>query len=394
MIRHLLRQAALAGTLLLSPAALAVSPASAPAPVSAPPPATLNLEHRAPVAEAVAHPKFIALQPGALPARVATPTVPWPSTPAVLRKAFREGQIREERAFPAHDVIGTHEVSQVKILWGQKEVVGIKKGPNWEPPSWNGTRQVAHGPGYVREVLVPRLAEDMGHGLETVFPPTEKRHLNGRDYSIQLVVPNGKTLFDYLRTKEEIPQLDRVTAEKLRVFDYVIGNSDRHGKNLLVFKDNEGGGKIVAHPIGIDNGLSIPEGSVPYPLNYDHPEFRWPTLFVKGQTGPLRQETKDFIGSIDPEAVAKRLNASDVNREAAVHTLRRIQQLKQDPSFLELRNEDFNSDGVNGAANLPRVAVMAVKERQNLDDAALKNIDQIVDKFYHGKDFFQNPPVP
>jgi hypothetical protein len=306
---------------------------------------------------------------------------------------MREGEIRNEQAFPASDIQHNHEVSQVTIHFGgaqgapARQVVAIKKGPNWEPSAWNGTRQVGHGPGYVREVAVPQLAEDLGHGLQDVFPPTVKRTINGRDYSVQLVVPNGKTLFDYLKNKEEVPQLDRGTAEKIRVFDYIIGNADRHGKNLLVVTSDRGDGHKAAHPIGIDNGLSIPEGSVPYPLNYDHAEFRWPTLFVKGQTGPLKQETKDFIRNIDLDAVAKRLKGSDVSRWATIHTLRRIERVKQDPSFLELRPEDINSNGVNGAANLPRVAAVAIRETQDLSEERLNAIHQIVDKYYGGKDF-------
>jgi hypothetical protein len=81
-------------------------------------------------------------------------------------------------------------------------------------------------------------------------------------------------------------------------------------------------------PVAIDNGNSFPR--VPTV------RFRWPYDWVAGQTGPLLPETLAFIERIDPTEVAGILNGAGIERDAAVHVLRRLARLKRDASFLEV----------------------------------------------------------
>lgn len=94
-----------------------------------------------------------------------------------------------------------------------------------------------------REVLASRFDEALGIGQ---VPKTVLREVNGRMGSVQHwiedTVPAGDSV--YLKVSPD-------DMYKTTVFDYVIGNTDRHGKNIL-FKDNK--------PVLIDNGFSFPTG--------------------------------------------------------------------------------------------------------------------------------------
>jgi len=109
----------------------------------------------------------------------------------------------------------------------------------------------------------------------------------------------------------------------VRVFDYLIGNSDRTVRNLMVRKQGE-----TWLPVAIDNSNSFPRTRLP--------RFQWPHGWVATQTGPLLPETRAFIDRIDPATVAGVMQKAGIERDAAVLALRRLARLKRDPSFLEV----------------------------------------------------------
>src|SRR5262249_42644422 len=151
--------------------------------------------------------------------------------------------------------------------------------------------------------------------------------------SVQLGVKKAKTVASL--SDNETRQLNRHDAEKLRFFDYVIGNRDRHNENLLVYVEH---GEY--RPVAVDHVLTLPEG----PMASDR--FRWPTGLTKDQTGALLTETKLYILSIEPRVVAKTLADAGVSRTATTHALRRLARVqgeihRGDPSILELRPSDI-----------------------------------------------------
>jgi len=168
-----------------------------------------------------------------------------------------------------------------------------------------------------REAAASELAIALG---VPYVPRTVVREVGGRRGSLQLWVEDAQRAKDIAAPGRE---LDRGAAEMLRVFDYLIGNSDRSGKNLMV---KERGGRFV--PVAIDNGNSFPRAPIP--------RFRWPHAWVAGQTGPLLPETRAFIDRIDPAEVLAVLERSGIERDAAIHVLRRLTRLKRDPGFLEV----------------------------------------------------------
>jgi hypothetical protein len=152
-------------------------------------------------------------------------------------------------------------------------------------------------------------------------------------------------------------QVNRPEGEQLRVFDYLIGNGDRHVKNLMMTRDETG----TVHPVAIDHGLAFPLGVM----------FRWnlPERAFGDATGPLLPETRKFIASIDPKEVAGVLARNGVEPFAAAFTLRRLERLKADPSFLQLEQ--------NG-----QVGKVGAEPEQGLSEKQLGQIDRIVDRAY------------
>lgn len=164
-------------------------------------------------------------------------------------------------------------------------------------------------------------ASDLAIALGVPYVPrTVEREIGGRRGSLQLWVDDAHRARDHAGPGRT---LDREAAEMVRVFDYLIGNSDRSGKNLLV---RVSGSRFL--PVAIDNANSFPRSPIP--------RFRWPTDWVAGQTGPLLPQTRGFIAGIDPSLVAGVLQRAGIERDAAVHLLRRLARLQRDASFLEV----------------------------------------------------------
>ncbi len=125
---------------------------------------------------------------------------------------------------------------------------------------------------------------DRALGLD-VTPPTVVRKGEQGVGSFQAWIPDAKT-YD-----EGGPEagLSEEEAQKIALFDYLIGSQDRHGGNFMVDK----AGKAHA----IDNGLSFGRG-----LTYDTfgIKDRFPTLAVRSE--PLELFNKEKLGdqAFDP----------------------------------------------------------------------------------------------
>jgi hypothetical protein len=168
-----------------------------------------------------------------------------------------------------------------------------------------------------REAAASALAIALG---VPYVPRTIEREVGGRPGSLQVWVEDAERAGDAAAPGR---QLDRRAAEMVRVFDYLIGSSDRTERNLMV----RGSGATWL-PVAIDNSNSFPRMPTP--------RFRWPHAWVASHTGPLLPETRAFIAAIDPARVAAILRDAGIERDAAIHVLRRLARLGRDPAFLEV----------------------------------------------------------
>lgn len=208
------------------------------------------------------------------------------------------------------------------------------------------------------EVRASRLAEALG--LHFLVPPTVERTLDGEPGSLQLFVEHA----DVATALPADRPLDRPAAEKLRVFDYLIGNADRSAANLMTRILD---GRHV--PIGIDHGLSFPVGPT-----LGLRERPMPAGLVAGHIGPLLPETRTFIGAIDGHTVARTLLASGAVDRQVAHVLRRLEHMKRDPSFLEIAR-----DGREGTDEmLQRVADAASSRSQELPADVTERLNAMI----------------
>jgi hypothetical protein len=211
---------------------------------------------------------------------------------------------------------------------------------------------------FLNEVRTSRLAAALG--LHFLVPPTIERTIDGVRGSLQLMVEDAASAGD--RAPGE--RLDRATAEKLRVFDFMIGNADRMASNLLVRRRR---GRIF--PVAIDNALTFPHGTT-----RGLEERPFPTKWLAEQLGPLLPSTRAFIASIDPATVARVLSASGAEPRQTAHVLRRLERIKRDPDLLAITRP-----GPEGLAELlARTAQAAHMREQGLSPPELDAINRII----------------
>jgi hypothetical protein len=228
---------------------------------------------------------------------------------------------------------------------------------------------IAAGTHALREVATSNLAQ---HLRLPFVPHTIGREIDGLHGSVQLFVPDAVRSTDAWQPGRALVRHD---AERLRVFDYLIGNSDRTVRNLMVRR--RGGDHL---PVAIDNGNAFPRGPIP--------QFQWPTAWVLPHRGPLLVQTRRFIAGIDASAVARVLAASGIEPDAAVHALRRLVRLKRDPSFLEVPRR--GSKRAIGIQMYLRASLAGRSHTQGLRWADRARIDVIVADAYRA---VQPPPV-
>jgi hypothetical protein len=173
-----------------------------------------------------------------------------------------------------------------------------------------------------REVGASLVAEAMG--LDFV-PPTTVRVVNGAASSVQLMVNGLPTL-----NGAPLGKLFNVEAnERFRAYDFIIGNGDRHGGNVLV---REKGGEL--YPIPIDHNLALQPA--PGWTGWDLRAANVINTRLNGDpNAPISAATKSFIAGIDSERVAKVLAGAGLDREASKRVLLRIERLKADPDLIQ-----------------------------------------------------------
>ena len=109
----------------------------------------------------------------------------------------------------------------------------------------------------VAEVAAFKLAEAMGFKF---VPATYfARDKDWNFYTLQRYVANAQS---WDRTEEvDREKIDKTKLTHIYLFDYLIGNTDRHGNNFLVTREHE--------PVAIDHGYSF-QGQDMFGVAYSH----------------------------------------------------------------------------------------------------------------------------
>jgi hypothetical protein len=218
-----------------------------------------------------------------------------------------------------------------------------------------------------REVATAQVALAIGAG--DLVPPTIKRLFRGGEGSLQHLVGPVVDLehaHEIGLRPEAGAQFDRSSAERMRVLDYLIGASDRAFTNVLLRADYDDPTRL--RPVLVDHGQTFPIGPT------EGVSHQFPVAWMASHTGPLLVSTRELIARIDPPRIARLLIRAGLEREAIVHTLRRLARLQRDPSFLEIREEDGGAKAMR-----KRMADLGRSPDQALPLPTLAGIDAVVD---------------
>ena len=192
-----------------------------------------------------------------------------------------------------------------------------------------------------RERAASLLAEQLG--VRDLYPPATTREIDGEFGSVQLWADGA--------AKKPSAALDGDAMARMRVFDFIIGNTDRHNGNVLW----RGG-----TPVMIDHGLSLPSGPPVrflQPLSHDFPT----------PAGKLGQGLVDMIAGIDERAIATTLRSAGLDAAAIKNTLYRVRVLKREPQRLGATTDPYRDrDRWEGMAKGAR-HLLSIEERAELD---------------------------
>lgn len=208
----------------------------------------------------------------------------------------------------------------------------------WKPVAGEryGLRSgIPAGTYHLREAAASQVAEQLG--VADLVPATESRVHAGARGSMQAYVPNTRPV-----GMLDDPSFTREDSERMRVFDFVVGNTDRHQGNVLQVV-----GARNSAPVLIDHGLAFPSGP---------PEvFIQPWVAISRDRGPLLPSTLDRIAKIDPSALARTLLDSGLDETAVAHTLYRTRLIQLRPGLLEVPDvklgHDLVWDDIAGSAH-------------------------------------------
>jgi hypothetical protein len=140
---------------------------------------------------------------------------------------------------------GSSDVFYATFSDGSK---GVWKPESGEPES--GVRNNVDGPFYQHEAAAYEVAKEIG--LDDLVPETIVRDVDGEKGSMQDFVKNAAISWHVDSQYEYDGDTDLMRAA---AFDYLIGNTDRHGENWMIGNDDH---KMHL----IDNGLSFPNNNV------------------------------------------------------------------------------------------------------------------------------------
>jgi hypothetical protein len=167
---------------------------------------------------------------------------------------------------------------------------------------------------YKREIAFSAIANNLGVGDITpiVVQHDHEDHNGIQRGSLQSWI-EGTPSF------EADDSLSKRGSEQMRVADYVTGNTDRHGGNLLVKEDGT--------PGLLDHGLAFPQN--------DRDRWIQPMGSIDKSVGPLDPETHEQIKNIDTHALARSLMNNGIEGEATRNTVARAIRLQTSPHMIQ-----------------------------------------------------------
>lgn len=264
--------------------------------------------------------------------RTRTPEISTPSaTPARAPAPAAES--------PLLTTIATAPIESVKALRGGGEntsyTVQFEDGEKaiFKPRSGESGSETIPKGGYAdREIAVG----DVGRMLGVEVPETVIRKIavsrgdKPEEGSLQAWATGAVEAHE---ADDNVPR-NRASFERVRALDYITGNVDRHGGNVMYrMKDGE------YHAVGIDHGYALHESAPKHGLvNAIHGAVD--SVTHGGKTLP---ETVAAVDAIDEKELVKTLRAAKISAKASELAVRRLVRLKQDPSLIELEGAlDWN----------------------------------------------------
>lgn len=235
-----------------------------------------------------------------------------PREPRQWRRANARGLGElEQRSIVSTKALGGG-VNQTFVATLDDQTKAVWKPVTGEDPGLRSN--IKAGSYYKREAAAAKVAEQLG--VSDLMPATvEHAQASGRG-SLQAFANGARAL------GSNVPAFDRDSSERMRVFDFVVGNTDRHQGNVLQL------GRRVSRPVLIDHGLCFPSGPPD--------RFIQPWTHIDRTTGPLLPSTLEQVKKIDLQHLAKTLLDSGIDEAAVKHTLYRAQLIKLRPALLEV----------------------------------------------------------
>lgn len=249
------------------------------------------------------------------PSQRAARSVPRPTPEQVAKEATL---LRDGSPLSVKPLSGGTSGSYHMVLSSKDGVTGGVWKPSAEEA--DGLRSnIATGTFHKREVAASELADLFD--VRDLVPVTIEREVDGGVGSMQKFAEGAQ----HMTTGPKGRPVNRDAMERARVFDYVMGNTDRHLKNVMWREDE---GELV--PVLIDNGLLLPKG-VPG-------RFIQPMPFMHKHTGPLLPATMERIAKLDPMELNRQLKAAGIEPEARARAAHRLLALKRDPDMLRVHD--------------------------------------------------------
>ncbi len=236
-----------------------------------------------------------------------------PQNPTAERKANDEGRadlaFRQIAAVKPNEDRGANGSYRVTLDDGSKAL--------WKPVSGESgdlRYGIEKGTYYLREAAFSRVAQNLGVAdLAPASVVHEHEDSNGKtDGALQSWITGTPARYSGAT-------VDRESAERMRVADYVTGNTDRHAGNMLIHND-----KAVL----IDHGLTFSSKS--------SDRFIQPWNNIPHDKGPLLSSTVDQISKINPSEMAKTLRGTGIEKNATRYAVMRALHVQAHPEILEV----------------------------------------------------------
>jgi len=296
------------------------------------------------------------------------------------RRALEDGELTGDLR-PVGDEAGVNESMWATLRTSEgDEVVAIFKPSAGERP---GLRQgIEAGTYHQREALAFEV-DSMIPG-RNVVPPTQSRRVGNRVGSVQEKIPGavgpysakGRKLMDEIYSSGMAPS-DYADAQRMHILDAILGNTDRHGKNLLVYR-RRGELRVVA----IDNGLTMPEL-----VGNNRHRTPWMNEAADSAMNTITEDLHKQIMAVDPERLARLMHARGMSTWTATRAaLVRLRALQADraimasPKMLEKARKVL---GPYTGVDTTQTAFMRLSiesPRHLVSEATMIEIDQLLDR--------------